>query len=1742
MRPFFACLVVCCVAAAPFDAPSCAAPPDGNRLTYLDDIDPWYPHLRFPRLTTPQWVGEKDVDAVVILAIDDMRGHEKWEAYLRPILERLKEIDGRAPVSIMTCQIDPADPHLQKWLAEGLSLEVHTYDHPCPLLGKGDLAKSKATYDRCVDLLAQVPGNRPVAFRTPCCDSLNTVSPRFFAEIFNQSTSALNFLQIDSSVFNFTTSNDSSLPREWVLDEKGADRFAKYLPSDRAFVNKIEDYPYPYVVGGLCWEFPCVAPSDWSAQHLQKPNNPLTVADLKLALDATVAKQGVFDLVFHPHGWIRAEQVNELIDHAVAKYGPRVKFLTFREALDRLNKNLLAGQPLRDPVQHRRTATPRSGFDHGIRLLDLNADGYLDVVIGNHALRQTRLWSPRDRSWTETSFPAELVVPIPDGAPQPAGGRFGIGPGGRVWLLSANEFAAGAWEFDGTRWTEIKDALAGLEMGGGRLYTVHGGRDRGVRLRDLDGDGATECLVGNASQTAVFRWEDKEHRWRRLPFDLPEGTSIVDDQGRDAGLRFVDLDEDGHDDIVFSDDAGYSIDLFESPETGWSRRVLAGKRPEDAVVPPFVVNSGNNGAWFSGRHLWVQNEYTDKLPNLVDHRSFGELIKDVEPQARPPRAALTSMVARPGFQVELMACEPLTMDPVAFAWGADGKFWIVEMADYPLGIDGKGTPGGRVRFLEDRDGDGSYDTSTLFLEGLTYPNGVMPWRKGVLVTCAPEIFYAEDTDGDGRADVRKTLYRGFGEGNPQHRVNGLRWGLDNWVYCANGDSGGGIESLLTGDKVQIGGRDFRIRPEQGSIEAQTGQTQYMRERDDWGNWFGNNNSNPMFHYALDDHYLRRNPHVAPPEPRVQVSLTPGAAPVFPVSRTLPRFNDHNTANRFTSACSAIIYRDDLFGPRYAGSSFVSEPVHNLVHREIVYSDGFTFHSRRADDERQSEFLASTDNWCRPSMLRVGPDGALWMADMYRQVIEHPEWIPKDVQAKYDLRAGHDKGRIYRVYPVGATPRSLPRLDRLDTTALVAALDSPSGWQRDTVQQLLIERNDPTAVPVLKALLADTTKPVLARLHALCTLDGLKAVDAQLLRASLGIHPGIDRHVVRLSEPFLDEDLELAKQVAALVVADDAQLLMQLAYTLGEWHAPGSGQALGRLALRMASRETAAEETSNLPLPAGEGSAYFAAAILSSVTADNLTGMLDTLFASPDELARLDDFVRQIAILVGLMDDDVVQMELMRQVTHVQGDRIFTWQITALDGLLNGLGRRGKDLRHLWKSKNKPNEELERSIARLVSQAEAAARDRSADEGERLQAVRLAGRLAVDRPEGVDLLRELLAPQTSAAIQTAAVTALTQLDNPRAPEILIAGWAGYGPDLRGQVIDSLLGRETWLRQLLGEIESGRVPTVAIDAARRQRLLEHPQEDIRRQAEKLFAGAVNSDRQQVVERYRDAPELTGSTDRGTAVFKKSCATCHRLADIGHAVGPDLSALSDRSPQAMLTAIFDPNRAVEAKFLNYTAVTNAGVTYTGMLAAETGNSITLLGADSKTVTLLRDDLEELASSTKSLMPEGLEKDIAPQDVADLLAFLSGFRPPSKTFAGNTPKTVLPEALRGEFWLLAENAEIYGKTLIFEPLYRNLGYWQSGDDHAVWSLDVSRPGKYAVSFDYACDNGTAGQTVAVEISGQRLLAKVAGTGNWDTYRQMQLGAVELAVGVHQLIVRPDGGLRGPLLDLKAVRLRPVK
>ena len=1726
----YALTATLCLAAAP--PPS---NPDGNRLAYLDENNPYYPGRDFPKLTTPQWVGEPGVEAVVVLAIDDMRDPSKYEAYLRPILNRLKAIDGRAPVSIMTCQVKPDDPQIQSWLKEGLNLDVHTIAHPCPLLQKGDFAAAKKTVDDCIDLLNKIPNNRPVAFRMPCCDSLNTPSPRFYAEIFNKTTSAEHYLSIDSSVFNILTPDDPALPRSLVQDPDGGERFRKYVPF-KSFVNTIENYPYPYVINRLCWEFPCVVPSDWEAQHVQKPFNPKTVEDMKAALDAIVMKQGVFNLVFHPHGWIKSEQIVELIDHAVAKHGKKVKFLNFREALERLDKNLLGGQSLRDS----------KGQDNGVRVLDLDNDGFMDVVIGNADERETRVWDVATQQWKTSETPVVLVkapppphVDVNGNGPSHYGARFGILRGdGHASMILHDAQIGGCWHFDRSGWT--KQGELGLPK-----WLVG---DRCIRLRDIDHDGRCELIHSSApwrrdQMNRIYSWSERNGTWETLPIRLPEGACLRGSLGPelkavgpgqkptiiflplyddDTGLRFVDLDEDGDDDIVFSNGEGYGVFLFESLKAGWDRKVSSGKADDPGAIPKTVRETEevfyntDNGFWVHSRHLWWQNEDTAKLPDLVDRRSFNDLLKDIPPQGKSAEASRKAIRVRPGFKVELAAAEPLVQDPIAFEWGADGKLWVLEMGDYPLGNDGKGKPGGQVRLLEDTNGDGTYDKMSLFVEGLSIPSGLMPWRNGVLVGAAPDIFYAEDRDGDGKADFREVLFTGFHPGNPQHRLNGFELGLDGWVYGANGDSGGNVKSLKTGKTVDIRGRDFRFKPDTGEFEAESGMTQYGRHRDDWGRWFGNNNPNWAWHYVLADADLKRNTLYPAPDPRKM--LEPDTR-LYPVSRTAPRFNDPGAANRVTSANSATPYRDDLFGEHFSNVLFVSEPVHNLVHAMIVEGDGPSLKARRLPGEAEREFLASSDAWFRPTMLKTGPDGALWVADMDRAVIEHPEWIPDDWEARLDLRAGADRGRIFRVLPVDKTARPIPRLDTLDTLGLVAALNSPNGWQRDTVQRLLLHKNDPAAIAPLRKLASETTHPKV-KVQALWTLETLGGLDPEGVVAGLNhTHPQVRRNAARLAGKLAATSPTLADALVKCATDADASVRFEVALALGNWDDPRAGRALAAIAQRDGSDQ------------------WFRAAIMSSAP-PHVGTMLASLFSGKETPPA--SMVEPLFILAGSLKDRSGLRGLIQSVgTPAGSNRAFaSWQFSAMAGLLDASARAGKPLGE-WLGNDPATKEAATRLEPLWSSARSVVARNDADIDTRMTAAKLLGRDARRHDAERSLVGEVLTPQVPVEVQLAVLSALGRSRDPKLPEALLAGWKKQTPAVRSAVLDMLLSRSAWSGSLLSSLEDLCTPAAEIDPAHRRRLLESSDKTLRERATAVF-GANSTTKAELLKTYRPALTSPGDPTAGAEVFKKVCATCHKLGAVGTEVGPDLAALEDRSPEAILIAVLDPNRAFESKYSEFTVHLSDGRIRAGMIASETSVAVTLRRQQAEQDVILRADIEEMIASGRSLMPEGLEKDLKPSDVANLIAFITATAPAArpKQFAGNSPE-VVQAGRDGSIVLEASAAEIHGDTLVFESKYGNIGYWSSDNDRAGWRYDGAKAGRYQVWIDWACENSTAGQSLVLQLGGTRLVQKVGGTGSWDTYKRAMIGVVSLPAGAGRLDVRPEGTVRGPLLDLRMIELR---
>lgn len=1534
-----------------------SAPSPANRLTYLDEFsDPFHPSHTFPKLTTPQWVGEDGVEVVVTYGIDDMSGHANYERYLRPMLERLKRIDGRAPVSIFSNSPKPDEPHLQQWLKEGLTFEVHTLSHPCPILGQRNFAAAENTFHGGVDLLNHIPGNAPLAFRTPCCDSINSASPRLFAELFTRTNSAGQFLRMDSSVAMILSTNDPALPRAQLVEADGRERFRKYVPFP-AFSTTIENYPYPYVHTRFIWEMPFVTPSDWQSQNLQGNASPKLLEDWKTALDLVALKRGTFNFVFHPAAWSSPTQHVAFIDYAVERYGSKVKFLNYREAHDRLTTNLLAGQPLR----------AADGSDNGVRLLDLNGDGFMDVVIGSAQRRQTRVWQPEQKRWAELEFPARLDRP---------GVRFGVMSNGSVIMLVRNEHESGAWRFGGGKWLADADLLRGLELDGQPIFTARDGRDRGVRLRDVDADGACELIVGNESQSAVFSWDAGGRTWKRQSYGLPPGVSIVNVRGEDNGLRFVDFNGDGADDLIFSNEDRYHLALMVPKlvlgfHPGWSREVISGARGQLPEIPPIVRGGAarNNGVWFAKGEMWVQNEDVAHLPNIVQRHSFAELLSGFQPPALSPAESLATIQVPTNFVVELVAAEPLVQDPVFVEWGEDGRMWVVEMRDYPLPVDGK--PMGVVKFLEDADGDGRYDKATVFAENLSFPNGLIPWRKGVLISASPDILYAEDTDGDGRADRIEKLFSGFKVWNQQHLCNGFDYGLDNWLYGANGDSGGVVVSAKTGDKVSISGRDFRFRPDTGEFEAIEGQTQFGRHRDDWGNWFGNANPIWLWHYWIPERYVKRNPKLALDRMRRETATYPDAGRVFAIGRKQQRMNDVGMAGHVTSANSPTPYRDDLFGPAFANAVFISEPVHNAVRCEVLEANGVSFTSRRWNFSEAREFVASSDPWFRPTGMKIGPDGALYIADMYRQYIEHPEWIPDDIKRRVNLRAGEERGRIYRVYPKGARLRATPRLERLSGPELVAAMESPNGWQRDTVQRLLVARRDPDTTEPLRRLSVESANPKV-RLQALCVLEGTEALTAELLVQALrDRHPSVREQAVRLAEGAVADgqprmSAALASALLSRVEDESVRVRFQLALTLGEWNEPRVPAALAKLAARDAAQSdvVTAVMSSAAKQPAEIWTALMTTATNLSAL-ERLTSHLVKLCVANPGPHGLEGVVQQLGQLPA------------------GASRHEAWQLSAFAQLWQELEKA--------QVANADRESARGALPALLESARAWIADGNAPVAARTAALSLLGRDAKGEAADARVLATMLRGYVPEELRVAALGRLGQLKTDTVPTALLSVWRELTPYQRGQAAEVLLRREAWTQSLLERLERREFAAEDLGASARQRLLAHSNAKVRERAEKVFAAAGESGRGELVARYLPAVRAaTGDATRGRGIFQQHCMACHRLRGEGQGAAADLASVVDRSPERILVSILDPNRAVEDRYLNYVARTRSGDEFSGMLAGESANSVTLVSAAGARETILRSDLESLTSTRLSLMPEGFEQFLKPGDIADLIALL--------------------------------------------------------------------------------------------------------------------------------------------------------
>jgi putative membrane-bound dehydrogenase-like protein len=932
-----------------------------------------------------------------------------------------------------------------------------------------------------------------------------------------------------------------------------------------------------------------------------------------------------------------------------------------------------------------------------------------------------------------------------------------------------------------------------------------------------------------------------------------------------------------------------------------------------------------------------------------------------------PAESLAHFRLAPGVKIELAAAEPEVVDPVAIRFDEDGRLWVVEMRDYPNGPGPGQKPLSCIKLLEDTDGDGRYETARVFADRLLFATGVQPWHGGLIVTLSGKIVWMKDTDGDGRADLRETWFTGFAEENPQLRANHPRFALDNFIYVANGLRGGMVTSAWTRARreISISGRDFRFEPLRGECGSVSGNGQFGMAFDQYGNRFICSNRNPLMHVVLEDRYLARNPLLAVPAVVNDVMAAGDASHVYPLSQAWTTSILH--AGQFTAACGATVYSGDALPELFHGCGFTCEPTGNLVHCEVIEPSGATFTGH--PQQEGAEFLATADAWFRPVSLETGPDGALYVVDMYRAVIEHPQFVPDELKSRPDLRYGEDRGRIYRLVADGPRkPFVRPSLGDVGPEKLAPLLAHVNPWYRNMAARLLYEHQWRQAKPAVDTIAREAPRPA-ARVQALWTLHGWGELSPGRLRQAMDDpHPRVRETAVLLSEPLLADDAELRTRVVELAGDGDAKLRFQVALSLG---AAGKEEVLRPLA-QIAT--------------AGADDVWTRRAVLISVVDrphELLALLLDRWGASSDVTSGAEEMLAETARLVGARHQSEEVASVLRKLAGAAPPLA----MAVLTGMTQGMQNRGMTWTTMAGRLEKGAKEAADRIFQYAAQQASQA---GADGKTRGQACALL-QFASDEV-ALPVLAAIVADEADQDLKLQAVSALAGHGDSRVNDLLLSGIERQPPALRRAIINALLARPQRVGRLLDEIAAGRLKASEIDPLQTRRLRQHPDAPLRARAEELLAAPA--DRAEVTERYRAALEMKADPRHGREVFAKNCATCHRVGALGVDVAPSIADARTKTQEQLLLDILEPNRAIDNNYVSYSVTTADGQSLVGVISAETASSITLKQPEGKVISLARGDVEEIHSNGVSLMPEGLEKNVSLQEMADLISFIKNWR----------------------------------------------------------------------------------------------------------------------------------------------------
>jgi len=713
-----------------------------------------------------------------------------------------------------------------------------------------------------------------------------------------------------------------------------------------------------------------------------------------------------------------------------------------------------------------------------------------------------------------------------------------------------------------------------------------------------------------------------------------------------------------------------------------------------------------------------------------------------------------------------------------------------------------------------------------------------------------------------------------------------------------------------------------------------------------------------------------------------------------------------------------IYRGTSLPSEYYGTVFSCDPTGNLVHVDKLVPHGATFRAHRMHPDR--EVLASTDNWFRPVFLANAPDGALYVCDMYRQTIEHPDYLPVEIRKHTDFNGGKTMGRIYRLR--GGVASQLPAesrsdsattpftvADRVESAALCQILKHRDGWSRDTAQRLLQERlkDDASTTSDLSMLLkeSDVSAPTLTVAARLLRQRQLldRATITKLFEHPVG---GVREQAVIVADDNLS-------QLPIFVGDVDPIVAMRTVLRLGEIR--GGSYHLPKAALAFAAMRDGEDRWMRAGALSSMGDHPEDVFKMFAMQAATGRSMFDTavnldVSMKPRFRTQLDESARTGALAfcydfgrvwgASCKSRELRWQDVLRQVTKPE-KHVLNYEQTAslVTGVADALRSSGQSFKGqsvlvsvFEDDAQDSDRELRKQLEQLFKTANEALQDRRQSDSRRVISINLLKHAPA--MIGADALIALIQPEEPQAVQLAAINAIAGLHQEDLAARLLTRerFSSYSPRLREELLGALVTAPQHVPGFLTAIEAGIVPPAAVDTLRRRQLTQHKDPAVKERATKIFGAGPSGDRAKVYEEHKSVITLTPNAENGRAVFKRACASCHRLDREGTPVGPDLFGIRNQPKEAILLHILVPEHEITPGFTAYIVTTKEGRVLTGLISSETSTSITLKQALGKEETILRQDIEELASSRLSLMPQGVEKTVNKQEFADLLSYLKG------------------------------------------------------------------------------------------------------------------------------------------------------